>query len=101
MQVEGCDNCDKADTIGAASAEFENCETGKAGDGSEAASPSDRGPVTLDDVALLADLFYLPFEHGARAVQYLHILHWLIDNLQAVQPTKKGTDEVQHALGFG
>ena len=100
MQVEGCDSCDKADTIGAASTEFEGCETGKAGDGCEAASPLDRSPVTLDDVALLADLFYLPFEHGTRAVQFLHTLHWLIENLQSVQPSKKGTDEVWHALGF-
>ena len=100
MQVEGCDSCDKADTIGAASAEFEGCETGKAGDGCEAASPLDRSPVTLDDVALLADLFYLPFEHGTRAVQFLHTLHWLIENLQSVQPSKKGTDEVWHALSF-
>lgn len=99
MQVEGCDNCDKADAIGAASAEFEHCDTGR-GDGSEAAAPSDRGPVMLDDVALLADLFYLPFEHGSRAVQFLHTLHWLISNLQAVQRSKKGTDEVQHAPNF-
>lgn len=34
-------------------------------------------PLTLDDLTLLSELFYLPYEHGATAVLMLQELHWL------------------------
>ncbi|XP_064177003.1 protein O-GlcNAcase-like isoform X1 [Anguilla rostrata] len=37
-------------------------------------------PLTLGDLALMADLFYLPYEHGPRAVAMLKELHWLRAN---------------------
>lgn len=36
--------------------------------------------LTYEDIALLVDLFYLPFEHGAQGVQILHEFHWLKTN---------------------
>ena len=33
--------------------------------------------MTYDDVALLCDLFYLPFEHGGAGTQILHDFNWL------------------------
>ncbi|XP_027193831.1 O-GlcNAcase isoform X2 [Dermatophagoides pteronyssinus] len=36
--------------------------------------------LTFEDIALLVDLFYLPFEHGPQGVQILHEFHWLKTN---------------------
>lgn len=33
--------------------------------------------LTADDLVLFCDLFYLPFEHGARGLRILHDFHWL------------------------
>lgn len=37
-------------------------------------------PLTLEDLALMADLFYLPYEHGPQALDMLNTLHWLRAN---------------------
>lgn len=34
-------------------------------------------PLTLDDLTLLSDLFYLPYEHGPTARAMLQELDWL------------------------
>ncbi|XP_073681784.1 protein O-GlcNAcase [Garra rufa] len=34
-------------------------------------------PLTLEDLTLLSELFYLPYEHGHTAVLMLQELHWL------------------------
>lgn len=34
-------------------------------------------PLTLDDLKLLSDLFYLPYEHGLTAKTMLQELDWL------------------------
>lgn len=34
-------------------------------------------PLTLDDLSLLSDLFYLPYEHGPTARTMLQELDWL------------------------
>lgn len=33
--------------------------------------------MTYEDVSLLCDLFYLPFEHGSAGTQILHDFNWL------------------------
>lgn len=33
--------------------------------------------MTYGDIALLCDLFYLPFEHGGSGTQILHDFNWL------------------------
>ncbi|XP_047433938.1 protein O-GlcNAcase isoform X1 [Mugil cephalus] len=40
-------------------------------------------PLTLDDLKLLSDLFYLPYEHGTTARTMLQELDWLKNNSQA------------------
>ncbi|XP_049287177.1 protein O-GlcNAcase [Anopheles funestus] len=36
--------------------------------------------ITAVDIMLLCDLFYLPFEHGSKALQLLSEFHWLRNN---------------------
>ncbi|XP_041838960.1 protein O-GlcNAcase [Melanotaenia boesemani] len=40
-------------------------------------------PLTLDDLTLLSDLFYLPYEYGSTAQTMLQELDWLINNSHA------------------
>lgn len=40
-------------------------------------------PLTLDDLKLLSELFYLPYEHGATARTMLQELDWLKNHCQA------------------
>lgn len=54
--------------------------------------PFDRNDMTVDDVSLLVDLFYLPFEHGSRAVQLLTEFHWLKTNVRVVVAGDGDTD---------
>lgn len=42
----------------------------------EAAGDFDR-ELTADDLLLMCDLFYLPFEHGGKALHLLNEFHWL------------------------
>ena len=50
-------------------------------DDSSISSPkSDSHIPTLEDLRLLVDLFYLPFEHGKHAEQLLDTFHWLKAN---------------------
>lgn len=36
--------------------------------------------LTVEDLQLLVDLFYMPFEHGPHALQFLNEFHWLKAN---------------------
>uniref|UniRef100_A0A8D8F4P9 protein O-GlcNAcase n=1 Tax=Culex pipiens TaxID=7175 RepID=A0A8D8F4P9_CULPI len=40
--------------------------------------------LTCADIMLLCDLFYLPFEHGSKALQLLAEFHWLKINAQVL-----------------
>ncbi|XP_050304406.1 protein O-GlcNAcase isoform X2 [Anthonomus grandis grandis] len=55
--------------------------------------------LTYEDLALLCDLFYLPFEHGSQALQLLQEFHWLKSNAHIViaanQQKDKSNPEVQ------
>ncbi|XP_064419041.1 protein O-GlcNAcase isoform X2 [Latimeria chalumnae] len=48
--------------------------------------------VTLEDLNLLAELFYLPYEHGPKAVQLLREFQWLRANSSVVSVNCKGKD---------
>ena len=52
-----------------------------------AGDQSARG-ITHDDVQLLVEMFYLPFEHGSRAVEMLTELHWLKENYHRLKEAK-------------
>ncbi|XP_072388676.1 protein O-GlcNAcase isoform X2 [Diabrotica undecimpunctata] len=55
--------------------------------------------LTCDDLALLCDLFYLPFEHGGQGLQLLQEFNWLKSNAHLViianQREDKSSPEVQ------
>lgn len=40
--------------------------------------------LTQEDLSLLCDLFYLPFEHGGQGVQLLQEFNWLKGNAHVV-----------------
>ncbi|GAB6025437.1 hypothetical protein CHUAL_011182 [Chamberlinius hualienensis] len=48
----------------------------------------DVGKLTVNDIALLVDLFYLPFEHGSQGLLIMQELNWLKNNAHLVM--KKG-----------
>jgi protein O-GlcNAcase/histone acetyltransferase len=35
--------------------------------------------ITIEDLCLLCDMFYLPYQHGSRAVELLQELSWLVN----------------------
>ncbi|KAF4521041.1 hypothetical protein B566_EDAN008113, partial [Ephemera danica] len=45
--------------------------------------------LTVDDLALLCDLFYLPFEHGSQGLQLLQEFNWLKLNACLVTPANR------------
>ncbi|KAG7512311.1 hypothetical protein JOB18_026379 [Solea senegalensis] len=53
-------------------------------------------PLTLEDLSLLAELFYLPYEHGPKAVQMLKEFNWLRANSSVVSVNckRKETEKV-------
>ncbi|CAG09361.1 unnamed protein product, partial [Tetraodon nigroviridis] len=53
-------------------------------------------PITIEDLNLLAELFYLPYEHGNKAVQMLREFNWLRANSSVVSVNckRKETDKV-------
>lgn len=56
----------------------------------------DENSLSIDDVALLVDLFYLPFEHGPKGLQLLNEFNWLRSNsnvLNKLLGEKKSKDE--------
>ncbi|XP_007909585.1 protein O-GlcNAcase [Callorhinchus milii] len=48
--------------------------------------------VTMEDLSLLAEMFYLPYEHGPKAVQILREFQWLRANSSVVSVNCKGKD---------
>lgn len=54
---------------------------------------SDDNDITVDDLFLLCDLFYLPFEHGSRSLQIINEFYWLKTNASLlVSSYKRGQD---------
>ncbi|KAG7236374.1 hypothetical protein INR49_001071 [Caranx melampygus] len=53
-------------------------------------------PLTLEDLSLLAELFYLPYEHGPKAMQMLKEFNWLRANSSVVSVNckRKETEKV-------
>jgi len=43
--------------------------------------------LTVEDLLLLCDLFYLPYEHGTQGLQILHEFQWLKSNLSTIAGT--------------
>ncbi|XP_042289986.1 protein O-GlcNAcase isoform X4 [Thunnus albacares] len=53
-------------------------------------------PLSLEDLSLLAELFYLPYEHGPKAMQMLKEFNWLRANSSVVSVNckRKETEKV-------
>lgn len=47
--------------------------------------------ISLEDLELLSDFFYLPFSHGPTAMKALELGHWLRENSHLV-PAATSTD---------
>lgn len=58
-------------------------------------------PVTLEDLQLLADLFYLPYEHGPKGAQMLREFQWLRANSSVVSVNCKGKDSEKVSVPRG
>lgn len=53
--------------------------------------------LTADDISLLVDLFYLPFEHGSQGVQFLQEFFWLKTHGHTVSENRrKNKTEMQN-----
>ncbi|XP_073970684.1 O-GlcNAcase [Rhodnius prolixus] len=50
--------------------------------------------LTTEDITLLCDLFYLPFEHGTQGIQLLQEFHWLHINAHLVATSSHTKPEV-------
>lgn len=54
---------------------------------------TDEKDITVEDLYLLCDLFYLPFEHGSRSIQIINEFYWLKSNASVlVNSYKRGQD---------
>lgn len=53
--------------------------------------------LTADDLMLLCDLFYLPFEHGSRGLRLMHDFHWLTTHAASILQ-KGNKSEVNHSF---
>ncbi|XP_072935838.1 protein O-GlcNAcase [Epargyreus clarus] len=56
--------------------------------------------ITADDLVLLCDLFYLPFEHGSRGLRLMHDFNWLTTHAASILPrgNKPETSEWRRRL---
>ncbi|KAI4497198.1 hypothetical protein M0802_007682 [Mischocyttarus mexicanus] len=53
--------------------------------------------LTQEDLCLLCDLFYLPFEHGGQGIQLLQEFNWLKSNAHVVMKKLKEEDVVSQS----
>lgn len=49
-------------------------------------------PINYDDILLLCDLFYLPFEHGKQGLSIMTEFHWLKVNAYLISGIKEGAN---------
>lgn len=58
--------------------------------------------LTFEDLSLLCDLFYLPFEHGGQGLQLLQEFNWLKSNAHVVIAAnqKKDSSSAEVCLDF-
>ena len=48
--------------------------------------------MSIEDLSLLCDMFYLPYQHGSRAVELLQELSWLVNfNPDSKQDVEEAT----------
>ncbi|XP_034188044.1 O-GlcNAcase isoform X2 [Osmia lignaria lignaria] len=67
-------------------------ENHDSGDNGDQESPDVDKRLTPEDLSLLCDLFYLPFEHGGQGIQLLQEFNWLKSNAHLVMRKPKGDE---------
>lgn len=55
-----------------------------------------KSEMTVDDLQLLCDLFYLPFEHGSRSLFILNEFYWLKNNARILVASDGGGGKQRH-----
>ena len=58
-------------------------------------------PLSLEDLTLLAELFYLPYEYGPKALHMLKEFNWLRANSSTVSVNCEGKEPEKVGLGDG
>ncbi|XP_076162213.1 O-GlcNAcase isoform X2 [Ptiloglossa arizonensis] len=53
--------------------------------------------LTQEDLSLLCDLFYLPFEHGGQGIQLLQEFNWLKSNAHVIMRKSKEEEAVSQS----
>ena len=53
--------------------------------------------LTHEDLSLLCDLFYLPFEHGGQGIQLLQEFNWLKSNAYVVMKKLKEEEQASES----
>jgi protein O-GlcNAcase/histone acetyltransferase len=56
--------------------------------------------LTFEDLSLLCDLFYLPFEHGGQGLQLLQEFNWLKSNAHVVIAANQKKDASRSEVSF-
>lgn len=56
--------------------------------------------LTHDDLSLLCDLFYLPFEHGGQGIQLLQEFNWLKSNAYVLVEKSKESSKTDVRRSF-
>ncbi|XP_034837403.1 protein O-GlcNAcase isoform X1 [Maniola hyperantus] len=94
MQVEPSNSPLSADMM------VESTETGEVTDEPVDESSLEPDALTTDDLLLLCDLFYLPFEHGSRGLRMMHDFYWLTTHATSILPrgNKPETSEWRRRL---
>lgn len=55
--------------------------------------------LTFEDISLLCDLFYLPFEHGGQGLQILQEFNWLKSNAHLVMEANQNKEAAKSEVG--
>lgn len=91
IEVTALEKCEERNATG-----ITNCEeVVETSSGVEFTSPGD---LTFDNISLLVDLFYTPFEYGSRGCEMMHDLYWLRANAHVISSAngaRKNRDQVK------
>lgn len=66
-----------------------------------AVEPEVKEELTYDDIQMVADFFFLPFEHGTKSSQLLNDLHWLKSNANLMSDKNADTNAVSKTYFWG
>ncbi|XP_022094369.1 protein O-GlcNAcase-like isoform X2 [Acanthaster planci] len=96
MQSDGADADSQPEDVNIESAEPDSDIPDEDLDTDKHAKKLER--ITVEDVLLLVELFYLPYEHGKKAVKMLEEIHWLKMNAHQVSESKLKSDPSDMAI---